>query len=94
MLAPPPQPQVLLAEAEEGDGFAVTVCPPPAGPGHDRCFPDYIAARTYARRLRWANGWALVDRVDPRTKRKAEEAEQRRVEAKRMGLRYGGLGAA
>jgi hypothetical protein len=83
MLAPPPQPSVLLAENDEGDGFCVTVCPPPAGPGHDQCFPEYITARTYARRIRFANGWRLVDRVDSRVRAKAEEAERLKLEAKR-----------
>lgn len=86
MLAPPPQPKILLAENEEGDGFCVTVCPPPAGPGHDQCFPDYISARTYARLLRFGHSWELVDRVDPKVRAAAEEAEQRRLEAKRGRL--------
>jgi hypothetical protein len=85
MLAPSKQPQVLLAENEEGDDFCVSVLPPPANVGHDQCFPDYISARTYARHLRFANGWHLIDRVDPHTRRATEEAEERRLEAKRYG---------
>jgi len=86
MLAPPRQPDILLAEADGEPGFCVTVVPPPAGPGHDQCFVTYIEARTYARRLRFANGWRLVDRVDARTRKAAEEAEDRRVEARRGRL--------
>jgi hypothetical protein len=86
MLAPPRQPDILLAESEDGYGFAVTVVPPPTGPGHDRDFSGYIDARTYARGLRWANGWKLVDRVDARTRKAAEETERLRVEARRSGL--------
>ena len=71
MLAPPPQPKVLLAEAEDGPGFCVSVIPPPTGPGHDRCFDDYLNARAYARLLRFGHNWKLVDRVDERTRRKA-----------------------
>lgn len=82
MLAPPPQPSILLAEGEDGQGYCVTVLPPPKGPGHDRCFNGYIAARTYARMLRWSNGWQLVDRVDPKTKRVAEERERERLAQK------------
>jgi len=85
MLAPPRQPDILLAEAEGEPGFCVTVAPPD-GPGHDQCFAGYIEARTYARRLRFANGWKLVDRVNARTRKAAEEAEDRRVEARRGRL--------
>jgi hypothetical protein len=87
MLAPPPQPQVLLAEGDDGEGYCVTVCPPPTGPGHDQCFRDYISARTHARLLRWRHGWKLVDRVDARVRKAAEEAETARIEAKRYGGR-------
>lgn len=82
-------PQVLLAEAEDGPGFSVTVCPP-ADIGHDAVFPDYITARTYARRLRWAHGWELVDRVDTRTRKAAEEREILRIETKRAKLSISG----
>ena len=78
MLKLPEPPKILLAEAEEGEGFCVTVCPPPAGPGHDRCFAGYLNARAYARLLRWANAWELVDRVDAATKKRAEAADQAR----------------
>lgn len=78
MLAPPPQPKILLAEGQDSEGFCVTVVPPPAGPGHDRCFPDYLAARAYGRLLRFGHGWHLVDRVDDRVKRAAEAADQAR----------------
>jgi hypothetical protein len=71
MLAPPVPPKILLAEADEGDGYCVTILPPPTGPGHDRCFDHYLAARAYARLLRFGHGWLLVDRVDERTRRKA-----------------------
>lgn len=67
MTAPP---KVLLAEAEDGDGFCVTVLPPQEV-GHDRCFEDYLFARAYARLLRFGHGWELVDRVDERTRRRA-----------------------
>ena len=77
-------PQVLLAEAEDG-GFAVIVCPT-QDIGHDQVFATYIGARTHARRLRFAFGWKLVDRVDAKTRRAAEEAEERRVEARRATL--------
>lgn len=66
MLAPPPQPSILLAEGEDGEGYCVTVLPPPTGPGHDRCFPDYLNARAYARLLRFGHGWTLIDRCDQR----------------------------
>jgi hypothetical protein len=79
MLAPPPQPSVLLAERDDGSGFCVEVIPPPAGPGHDRCFDSYLHARAYARLLRLGHGWVIVDRVDPKTRKAAEEAEQRRL---------------
>jgi hypothetical protein len=82
MLARPPEPAVLLAEHEDGDGFCVSVVPPPAGVGHDRCFGSYLDARAYARLLRFGNGWEIVDRVDPKTRKAAEEAEQRRLEAR------------
>ena len=62
---------VLLAEAVDGEGYSVTVIPTPDGPGHDRDFADYLAARTYARLLRFGHGWPLVDRVDERTRRAA-----------------------
>lgn len=75
-------PKVLLTEADEGPGFCVSVLPPPTGPGHDQCFQSYIGARTYARMLRWSNGWQLVDRVDPKTKRVAEERERERLAQK------------
>ena len=78
MLLPSPQPSVLLAEAEDGPGFCVTVCPPPVGPGHDRCFDQYLAARAYARLLRFGNGWELVDRVDATTKKRADAADMAR----------------
>ena len=81
MLAPPPQPKILLAEGEDGEGFCVTVIPPPAGVGHDRCFAEYLGARAYARLLRFGSAWELVDRVDPATRRRAELADQ----AKRHG---------
>ena len=64
MLALPPQPKILLAE--DGDEIAVTIVPPPTGPGHDRAFTDYLAARAYARLLRMEFGWQLVDRCDQR----------------------------
>lgn len=83
MLAPPKQPSILLAEAEDGPGYCVTVIPPPTGVGHDQCFPGYISARTYARSLRWSHGWKLVDRVDAKAKRAAEQAEELRLAAKR-----------
>lgn len=70
MLAPPPQPKVLLAEADDGPGYCVTVLPAQEI-GHDRCFPDYLSARAYARLLRFGHGWLLVDRVDERTRRAA-----------------------
>ena len=69
-MMPPPLPKVLLAEADDGDGFCVTVSPPQEV-GHDRCFDDYLNARAYARLLRFGHGWLLVDRVDERTRRKA-----------------------
>lgn len=75
MLKLPDQPRILLAEAEDGPAYCVTVCPPPVGPGHDRCFDQYLAARAYARLLRFGNGWELVDRVDARTKQRAEAAD-------------------
>jgi hypothetical protein len=78
MLAPPPQPRVLLAEADEGPGYCVTVIPPPAGPGHDKCFTSYLHARAYARLLRFGHGWLVVDRVDAETRKAAEEADQAR----------------
>jgi hypothetical protein len=71
MLAPFPQPSILLAESEDGDGVAVTVLPPPVGPGHDRCFSDYLSARAYARLLRIEFGWRLVDRTDNQTRLRA-----------------------
>lgn len=87
MLAPPRQPDILLAEADDGPGFCVTVVPPPTGPGHDRCFAGYIEARTYARSLRWAGiGQKLIDRVDARTRKAAEEAEELRLEQRRGRL--------
>jgi len=64
MLAPPQQPSILLAEGEDGEGYCVTVLPPPTGPGHDRCFTDYLAARASARLIRMEFGWQLVDRCD------------------------------
>jgi hypothetical protein len=85
MLRLPPQPSVVLAEIAEGDGFCVEVIPPPAGPGHDRCFSSYLDARAYARLLRFGNGWEIVDRVDPKTRKAADEAEQRRLEGLRRG---------
>lgn len=78
-------PQVLLAEAEDGPGFSVIVCPP-TDIGHDAEFPDYIAARTYARWLRWAHGWKLIDRVDLKTRKAAEQVELLRVETRRSKL--------
>ena len=62
------QTSVLLTEAVDGEGYSVTVNPTPEGPGHDRDFSDYLAARTYARLLRFGHGWALVDRCDVRTR--------------------------
>jgi len=79
----PAQPQILLAESE--GGFSVTVSPSQYV-GHDQDFPDYISARTHARRLRFACGWVMIDRVDPKTRGAAEEAEQRRIEEKRGRL--------
>lgn len=78
MLAPPREPQILLAEHQEGEGFCVEVIPPPAGPGHDRCFPDYLSARAYARLLRLGHGWHIVDRCDPKVRKAAEDADQAR----------------
>lgn len=68
MLAPP-QPSILLAEAEDGPGFNVSVLPPPVGVGHDRQFDCYLRARAYARLLRFGNGWKLVDRCDRKVAR-------------------------
>ena len=48
-------------------------------------FGDYITARTHARALRRENRWKISDEVDAATKRKAEEAEAQRIEAKRRG---------
>jgi hypothetical protein len=48
--------------------------------------PDYITARTYARRLRWAHGWKLVVRVDVKTRKAAEALETLRIETKRARL--------
>ena len=62
----PPEPTILLVEADDGPGFTVSVLPPPTGPGHDRHFDDYLYARAYARLLRFGNGWKLVDRCDQR----------------------------
>jgi hypothetical protein len=72
-------PKILLAEAEEGEGFCVTVIPPQPI-GHDQCFDDYLRARAYARVLRLGNGWELFDRVDDKTRRSAEKADQERRE--------------
>lgn len=69
MLAPPPQASILLAECDGEPGYCVTVLPPPTGPGHDRCFADYLDARAYARLLRFGNGWKLVDRCDRKVAR-------------------------
>ena len=85
MLAPPKEPAVLLAEHEDGDGYCVSVVPPPAGVGHDRCFDSYLDARAYGRLLRLGHGWELVDRVDPHLRNAAEEAERRRLEARGRG---------
>jgi hypothetical protein len=71
MLAPSKQPKIVLAEAEDGAGFAVTVIPPPVGQGHNKCFASYLQARAYARLLRFGHGWLLVDRCDARTKKAA-----------------------
>ena len=60
-------PSILIAE--DGDEIAVTIVPPPTGPGHGRAFTDYLAARAYARLLRMEFGWQLVDRCDQRVKR-------------------------
>lgn len=68
MLAPPPQPSILLAEAEDGPGIVVTIVPPPHGVGHDRTFDSYLAGRAYARLLWMEFGWRLVDRCDNKTK--------------------------
>ncbi len=67
MLAPPKPPKILLAEADDGPGYCVTILPPQQV-GHNRCFPDYLNARAYARLLRFGHGWQLVDRCDARTK--------------------------
>ena len=69
MLAPLPQPSILLAE--DGDLVAVTILPSPQGPGHDKAFDDYLRARAYARLVRLQFGWRIVDRCDSRTKLKA-----------------------
>ncbi|WP_324808746.1 hypothetical protein SH584_04055 [Sphingomonas sp. LY29] len=65
-----PAPKVLLAEAEDGMGYAVTVLPA-QDVGHDRQFTNYLQARTYARLLRFGHGWQLVDRCDERTRKAA-----------------------
>jgi hypothetical protein len=71
----PQNPKILLAENVEGDGFCVSLLPPPVGPGHDRCFANYLGARAYARLLKFGNGWELIDRVDTKTRKAAEEAD-------------------
>lgn len=69
MLAPAPQPSVLVAE--EGDEIAVSIIPPPTGVGHDRAFTDYGRAMAYARLLRLEFSWKIVDRCDAATRRRA-----------------------
>lgn len=67
------------------DSFTVAVRPCPNDQPSLERFGHYITARTHARTLRRENGWKISDEVDAGTKRKAEEAEERRVEAKRRG---------
>ena len=84
-----PQPdtaaQITLAEA--GGEFLVSIRPLPEGEPSLSKFDGYIEARAHARFLRFAYGGKIVDQVDPATKRKAEAAEEARLEAKRYGSR-------
>ena len=68
MLARLSEPSILLAEAEDGPGIAVTIVPPPKEVGHDRVFAGYLGARAYARLLWMQFGWRIVDRCDAKTK--------------------------
>jgi hypothetical protein len=74
---------VLLTGA--GDRFFVAVRPCPDDQQSLAEFVGYIEARTHARLLRFEHSWQLVDEVDAATRRRAEEAEERRLEAKRNG---------
>lgn len=68
-----------------GDRFMVTVRPCPDDQPSLRQFPDYLTARAEARLLRFARGWELRDEVDPAARRKAEQAEEQRLAARRGG---------
>ena len=63
--------------------FEVAVRPCPDDRPSLELFDGYITARTHARGLRRVNGWKISDEVDPATRRRAEEAEELRIEAKR-----------
>lgn len=53
---------VILVQHELfGEAVEVRVKPTPIGPGHDREFTTYAAARDYADRLSRATGWPVAD---------------------------------
>lgn len=72
MLKPPRQPKILLAEAEDGPGHCVSICPPPAGRAHDYCFRSYGSDREYAAPLEREFAWLVIDRVDREVERQCE----------------------
>ena len=77
----------IIHLSRTGDRFFVAVRPCPDDQPSLQDFPCYISARTMARQLRFTNGWQLQDEVDAATRRRAEQAEERRLEAKRNGGR-------
>jgi len=79
----PGVPKVYLTN--HGHRFFVRVRPCPDDHPSLAEFGSYIEARTRARHLRFSNSWPLVDEVDATTRRRAEEAENLRLEAKRNG---------
>lgn len=85
--ADPSSPVIHLERA--GDRFTIRVRPCPDDMPSLQDFSGYIEARTQARHLRFAHGWRLCDDVDNRTRQRAIEAEEARVEAKRNGLANG-----
>ena len=72
-----------------GDRFEVALRPCPEDLPSLELFSGYIAARTRARLLRMEHGWKILDGVDALTRRRAEEAEAARIEAKQWGAASG-----
>jgi hypothetical protein len=76
-----PQPTIVLRACVDRFSVAIRPCPDDRPSPSD--FPDYIAARTFARSVRWESGWPITDEVPAAVRKAAEEAEERRIEAKR-----------